>query len=123
MIVRTVLSATLVFGLAVSISAGPKPSSVSASVRATATVVNPIGLTEPTFATNEGTDYNSLMVRFPSPDGIVLSVSINDEPTQTIHFDRSTSRAETFRLIGAPEIPAVMADSWTVVITLYSISQ
>lgn len=116
------LSANLLF-------AGTKWPTVSGSVRATATVVNPIGIT--TAGINiDPSDEELWLIRYPSADGLRMVVQLNGDIMQTIKLDETLSFGvhDTFSLIKPPEqllgsVQSVPRSQNMVVITLISTTQ
>lgn len=109
--------------------AGTNWPAVSGSVRATATVVNPLGITTESVVKDSSND-ELWLVRYPSPDGIQMIVQLNGDVIQTIKLDETPSLEDhdTFSLIRPREqlLRSVQSSSnaqGTVVITLISTTQ
>lgn len=78
------------------------PPGVSASIQATATVISPVGLTEPTSAVEDG-----WLLYAPDPDGVVIQVSVDGKVVD--EFGTSNNRAACDELTPAlnPQIAFV----------------
>lgn len=115
--------------------AGSKWPSVSGSVRATATVVNPLGIATEGIMSDSSNDA-LWMVRYPSPDGILMTVQLNGKEVRTLRMEEiiseETENAEktdhSFSIINPYDRVIQSADNLgvldgTIVITLISTTQ
>ena len=114
------------------LKAASKCSDVSASVRATATVVHPLGITTQNRDMNTERYYQNKfwMVRHPKPDGIQMTVSLNGNLIRSIRMEEIASEInhDTFTLINPFDQLIKSDDNFgapdgTIVITLISTTQ
>ena len=132
MTIRSIIFTLALFSISLffstTIYAAPRLPTASRSVQATATVVHPLGiLTES--ALSDQFDNNLWMIRYPSSDGIQMTVHLDGDIVKTIKLDEigSPDDQDRFSIIN-PYDRVIQGGSlaWndgTIVITLISTTQ